>query len=51
MKSKKINPDTYIIPLGLTSISDKTLQQIASSYFLYNHRVGNVKKSGKMPVF
>lgn len=31
MKSKKINPDTYIIPLGLTSISNKKLQQIASS--------------------
>lgn len=30
MKSKKINPDTYMIPLGLTSISDKTLQ-VASS--------------------
>lgn len=51
MKSKKINPDTYVIPLVLTSISNKTLQQIASSYFLCNHRVGNIKKSGKMPVF
>lgn len=51
MQSKKSNPDTYKIPLGLTSISDKTLQQIASSYFLYNHLVGNIKKSGKVPVF
>lgn len=51
MKSKKINPDTYIIPLGLTSISDITLQQIAPSYFLYNHGISNNKKSGKVPVF
>lgn len=51
MKSKKINPDTCVIPLGLTSISNKTPQQIASSYFLYNHRAGNIKNSGKMPVF
>lgn len=51
MKSKKISPDTYIIPLGLTSISDITLQQIASSYFLHNHGIGKIQESGKVPVF
>jgi len=50
MKSKKINPDTSIIPLGLTSISDITLSKIASSYF-YNHGIGNIKKTNKVPVF
>lgn len=50
MQSNKINPDTYLIPLGLASISDTTLQQIASSYFLYNHGIGNTKP-GKVPVF
>lgn len=51
MKSKKINPDLYINCLGLTSLSDITLQQITSSYFLYSHGTGNIKKTGKVPVF
>lgn len=54
-KSKKINPDTYRIPLGLTPISDimlqEMLQDIASSHFLRSYDTGNIQKSGKAPVF